>query len=486
MIDRRNFLTLSALSATALAVSGCSKNIQTPKIDEQRAKLRERVKGKKTRIVIVGGGFGGLNTASAIKQNDANDEIEVVVIEKNPYYFACPMSNTLLSGHPDFKKENFIFNYRKVQLNYGYEVLHAEVNDIDTNEQKVFTNKEVISYDYLVLAPGIEYNYKVEFPHWSDAKIARAKLEAPGGLISDAGVEHSILLEQLEEFKERGAEGEIVIIPQRTKIFSSLEKSHAHKSVVRCAPASYERACMIGDWIKRNNLVGKTKVVVLDSSISPQAKPAAFNQVFEDLYEGIVEYVGGFELMDVDFDTKEILYRDIDDDLNYIVARRKYDVLNLIPIQKASSVIEMADIKTNSWGGALLDPRKLTSLSDSNIYVVGDNAVLANTKNISVPPAAQSAYSLGKEVGAIIASRVIKKEQIELDSLMVGCSSMISTQPTKLGINIMKEFGFDKNNEMWIRETLELNEDKKYYDESGGEGLVGWFEAITGDTFASY
>lgn len=485
MLDRRKFLTLSALSATALAISGCNKKIEAPQIEKQRAKLSERVKDK-NRVVVIGGGFGGLNTASTIKQNDPDNEIEVIVIEKNPYYFACPMSNTLLSGHPDFKKENFLFNYRKAQLSYGYEVLHAEVEAIDRAAQKVFTNREAISYDYLVLAPGIEYDYKIEFPSWSDAKIARAKLEAPGGLISDAGVEHTILLEQLEEFKERGGEGEIVIIPQRTKIFSSLEKSVAHKSVVRCAPASYERASMIGDWIKRNDLVGKAKVVVLDSSLSPQAKPEAFNQVFEDFYEGVVEYVGGFELLDVDFDSKEILYRDIDDDLNYIVSRRKYDILNLIPIQKASSVVKMADIKTNSWGGALLDPRRLTSLSDSRIYAVGDSAVLANGKNISIPPAAQSAYSLGKEAGAIIANRALKKKDIELDSLVVGCSSMVSTQPLKVGINIMKEFGFDKNNEMWIRETLELNKDGKYYDESGGEGLVGWFEAITGDTFGLF
>ncbi|WP_295048913.1 FAD/NAD(P)-binding oxidoreductase [Sulfurimonas sp.] len=93
----------------------------------------------------MGGGFGGLNTASAIKQNDLNNHIEVLVIEKNPYYFVCPVSNTLLSGHSDFKKENFLFNYRKVQLSYGYEVLHAEVNSIDKTEQKVFTNKEAIS-----------------------------------------------------------------------------------------------------------------------------------------------------------------------------------------------------------------------------------------------------------------------------------------------------------------------------------------------------
>ncbi|HIP03236.1 MAG TPA: hypothetical protein EYG75_06935 [Campylobacterales bacterium] len=53
--------------------------------------LEKQLKANKTkqRVVIVGGGFGGLNTASAIKQNDPKDEIEVIVLEKTNLLCLC-------------------------------------------------------------------------------------------------------------------------------------------------------------------------------------------------------------------------------------------------------------------------------------------------------------------------------------------------------------------------------------------------------------
>ena len=198
-MNRRNFLSISGATAVALTTIGCSST--TPQASSKKTSILEtplRAKRVKKRVIIVGGGFGGLNTASAIKQNDLEDKIEVIVLEKNSTYFACPMSNTLLSGDASFKKENFLFNYVNAQLEYNYEVINTEVIDIDRTKQEVATTQGVMEYDYLVLAPGIAYNYKVEFPHWSDAKIREAQLKAPGGLISDSGVEHSILLDQLE------------------------------------------------------------------------------------------------------------------------------------------------------------------------------------------------------------------------------------------------------------------------------------------------
>jgi len=462
--------------------------VQTKNILEKQLKANKT----KQRVVIVGGGFGGLNTASAIKQNDPKDEIEVIVLERNPTYFVCAMSNTLLSGDKAFKKENFIFDYTNVQLEYKIDVINAEVLDIDREKKSVSTTQGILEYDYLVLAPGISYDYKVEFPTWSDAKIKKAQLQAPGGLISDSGVEHSILISQLEKFKANGGKGEIVIIPPRTKLFIDLNKSVKHKSLMRCKPAAYERAYMIGDWIKRNDLVGKAMVVILDGSPRPQAKSAAFEQVFEEEYKGIIDYIGGFDLMDVDFDKKEITFRDIDDDAEYIKATRTYDVLNLMPIQNASPLIKMAGLETNSWGGAILKPKKMYSVTDDKVFVVGDSAVFKKgvfkdnpKKKGGAPAAAQTAYSLGKEAGHLIAERILKNKDNDLVTFSASCFSMVTTMPDKLGISITKDFSYDEKGTMIIDEKVPMV-DGKYYNKIGGEGLLGWFEGVTADTFAKF
>jgi hypothetical protein len=341
------------------------------------------------------------------------------------------------------------------------------------------------------MAPGIEYNYEVEFPHWSDEKIRQAKLEAPGGLISDSGVEHSILIEQLNAFKESGGEGVIAIVPPRVKLIKSVEESVTFKSLQRCKPAPYERACMIANWIKKNNLVGKAKVMILDSSARPQAKAPAFESVFSELYSDVIEYVGGFDLLDVDFDKKEITYRSINDDADYIKATMNYDVLNLIPLQKASSLITMAGIDTNVWGGAVLAKNRFYTKTDDKIYVLGDSAFYGkgsfrdNPKQKGgIPAAAQTAYSSSKVAGEMIAKRILKNVDEPIKKISASCFSMVKAQDKKEGIAIYKDFEFTKDG--FIIDESVPKVDGKYYNKNAGIGLVGWYKAITGDTFATY
>lgn len=496
-MKRRTFIGFAGISTMA-ALSGCAtkkENLVSEKSSIQKNRLNKtnntiRPKTKK-RVVIIGGGFAGLNVASSIILNDPNKDIEVIVLEKNRHYFACPMSNTLLSGDPQFKRENFEFGYVNVQKEYNYEVLHTEVVGIDRESQEVITSLGSLEYDYLVMAPGIEYNYEVEFPHWSDEKIRQAKLEAPGGLISDSGVEHSILIEQLNAFKEAGGEGVIAIVPPRVKLIKSLEESVKFKSLQRCKPAPYERACMIANWIKKNDLVGKAKVVILDSSARPQAKAPAFESVFREEYSDVIDYVGGFDLLDVDFDKKEITYRSINDDADYIKATMSYDVLNLIPLQKASSLISMAGLKTNVWGGAVLAKNRFYTKTDDKIYVLGDSAFYGkgiyrdNPKQKGgIPAAAQTAYSSAKIAGKMIAKRILKNVDVSIKKISASCFSMVKAQGEKEGIAIYKDFEFTKDG--FIIDESVPKVDGKYYNKNAGIGLVGWYEAITGDTFATY
>ena len=493
-MNRRTFLNIAGIGSASL-LAGCTntapKTPKTLRIATNRS--LEPIKPKQSkRVVIVGGGFGGLNTAAAIKQNDPGNSIEVIVVERNPHYFACPMSNTLLSGDPRFTRDMFLFDYVNAQREYGYEVMQAEVVGIDRETRQVHTSQGALEYDFLVLAPGIEYNYEAEFPRWSPEKIRRARMEAPGGLISDVGVEHSILIRQLEAFKAQGGEGVIAIVPPRLNFTRDLQTTEAHSSVQRCKPAPYERACMIGNWIRRNNLVGKAKVVILDNSTRPQAKPAAFEQVFEELYSGIIEYRGGFDLMDVDFDKQEIIYRDINDEAEYVKATIRYDILNLIPVQRASSLISLAGLKSNSWGGAVLAKRNFYSVTDDRVYVIGDSAFYGKgsfkdnpEKKAGVPAAAQTAYSTAVEAGRMIADRLLKNVDNPVETFTASCFSMVrSDASVRLGIAIEKEFHFDEKG-MTVTERIP-KENGKYYTADAGEGIVGWFDAVTGATFARF
>ena len=80
-MKRRAFVELG-LSGLSLGILGC--------------KQREQLGLAKAHVVVVGGGFGGLNAARALRR--LAPELAVTLIEPNPRPYACPGSNAVIAG----------------------------------------------------------------------------------------------------------------------------------------------------------------------------------------------------------------------------------------------------------------------------------------------------------------------------------------------------------------------------------------------------
>jgi NADH:ubiquinone reductase (H+-translocating) len=106
------------------------------------------------RVVIVGGGFGGLFATRAL----AGAPVSVTLIDKRNYHLFRPMlyqvATGLLSADQIAGPLRSILNQQK-----NVEVLLDEVSGIDTQKRLVHLKQHVIPYDFLVLATGIQYNY---------------------------------------------------------------------------------------------------------------------------------------------------------------------------------------------------------------------------------------------------------------------------------------------------------------------------------------
>src|SRR5436190_2601174 len=106
------------------------------------------------RVVIVGGGFGGLYAARGL----ARSPVSVTVIDKHNYHLFRPMlyqvATGLLSADEIAAPIRSILRKQK-----NVDVLMAEVTGVDSEKQTVETLNGKISYDYLILATGITYNY---------------------------------------------------------------------------------------------------------------------------------------------------------------------------------------------------------------------------------------------------------------------------------------------------------------------------------------
>ncbi len=365
-MNRRDTFKLAGVAAAAAAM---------PSMAMASGKAAAKKASGKS-VVIVGGGFGGLTMAKALRKKDKN--IEVTVIEKNNIFMACPFSNTLLGGLDGVTLDTFVGDYYQPAAKHDYCFVHATVTAIDRKAKTVTTTNGDFAYDILVLSPGIAYDYEKQFPTWSKEKIAEVSQACPAALIP--GNEHIALKRQLDNMDD----GNVIIVPPA-------------KGKFRCPPAPYERTSMVANYMKNEGIKGK--VIVLDTRGGKFAKGKAFKESWDDLFPDIIDYKGLTEVVDVDTAAKTITYKVFAnaDDEKGVTKTEKYEVCNLIPINKCSPVIAMSGVETNASGYALMDGYSFKSKTDSNIYVVGDAVTHA------IPPSGQTAiWAAHRAAGQIV------------------------------------------------------------------------------------
>lgn len=107
------------------------------------------------RVVIVGGGFGGLTLARRLAKSK---DFQVVLVDKNNYHQFQPLFyQVAMAG---LEPSSIVFPFRKVfQNNKNVFVRLAKVLAVRPEEQEVETDIGSLRYDYLVLAIGADTNW---------------------------------------------------------------------------------------------------------------------------------------------------------------------------------------------------------------------------------------------------------------------------------------------------------------------------------------
>ncbi|MBN3960837.1 NAD(P)/FAD-dependent oxidoreductase [Nostoc sp. NMS8] len=105
-------------------------------------------------VVIVGGGFGGLYTAKALKKANVN----VTLIDKRNFHLFQPLLYQVATG--TLSPADISAPLRSVfSKSKNTKVLLGEVNDIDPKAQQVILGDEVVPYDTLIVATGVNHSY---------------------------------------------------------------------------------------------------------------------------------------------------------------------------------------------------------------------------------------------------------------------------------------------------------------------------------------
>jgi NADH dehydrogenase len=109
----------------------------------------------KKHVVIVGGGFAGINAARVLGNKP---DIEITLIDRKNYHLFQPLlyqvaMAALGEGDIAAPLRNMLANYRNITVFKGI------VKSVDIEKKTIVTDFREITYDYLILACGVQHHY---------------------------------------------------------------------------------------------------------------------------------------------------------------------------------------------------------------------------------------------------------------------------------------------------------------------------------------
>jgi len=105
-------------------------------------------------VVIVGGGFGGLYAAQALKKAP----VKVTLIDKRNFHLFQPLLYQVATG--GLSAGDISSPLRAVLSRHkNTQVLMGEVTDVDPKQQTLRLNNQELSYDTLIVATGVSHHY---------------------------------------------------------------------------------------------------------------------------------------------------------------------------------------------------------------------------------------------------------------------------------------------------------------------------------------
>ena len=416
-IDRRHFIagvaSTAALAGCATSPSGSGApsvaGLQAAPMPAFIGQSTQKLmpKGKAPRVVICGGGWGGLTTAANLRK--LAPQVEVVLIDRNPNFFSSPLSNMWLVGMLD--GELLSHDYQRASQQLGWHFVQAEVEGVDRAQRRVTTSIGTLDYDWLVLAPGIRYNYEAWFGNDRRAADA-ARQRFPSAYASNS--EFLTIKRSLQAFKG----GELVMtLPPPPQ---------------RCPPSPYERACLIGWYMKTNKIKGH--ITILDHKPAIMPIGGGYKAAFEQLYKDYITYVPNAHVQEVDPFNKRI---------RTAAGDQKFDHAILMAPHQAGDLAWLAGtVGANSNGWAEVDQLTMQVAGDERAFVIGDAIQAVSSLPFRYyPKSAHIANRLGRIVAYQISERLAGRtpEKRLPDNL---CYMVVNGSPGE-ALNVQFDYDFD-------------------------------------------
>jgi len=387
---RRNFMAFAAGAGALAAV--------TP---ARAAKVKTNAK-----IVILGAGAAG--AALANRLTDRLDGAQITIVDGRKEHWYQPGLTLVATG---LKPANYTVSQTTDWLPGEVTLKAAYATNIDPEAKKVsIEGGEVLDYDYLIVALGIELNY-AGIEGMDTSLIGK---DGIGSLY--AGPEAAAKTwEAASKFAAEGGEG----------LFTR------PGTALKCAGAPIKHTFLMEDIAKREGGRSKANITYFAHNKALFGVPIVAEKIRMVMGQRGINTEYEHVVSAIDPGAKTVTFSTPDGDYD-----RDYDYIHIVPPQQAPKVFRDSGlaIEASEQGWAEVHKHSLRHLRYGNVFAVGDVAGV---------PKGKTAASVKWQVPVVEEQLVAQIQGKESDASYNGYTSCPLI--TKIGRAMLIEFDYDNN-----------------------------------------
>lgn len=378
-------------------------------------KSLKQMDNKKTKIVIIGGGTGGIMVAARLKKIRAH--VDITIVEPADTHWYQPAWTLVGAGTYDMKKTA---KPMSELMPKGVTWVKDYATGFKPKENKISTAKNgELSYDFLVVSPGLVM----------DTSLIEGLTEALGhGVVCSNYTDPEHTWEVIRNFNG----GQAIFTQPVTPI--------------KCGGAPQKIAYLAADYFRMHNTASRTKVsFVTPGSVIFGVKPIA-DRLMKVVQRYGIDFKPFYAPIKIDGPNRKITFKHIGPKDNLCVVNDDgstdflphpdevsldFDMLHLAPPQTAPKFIKESSL-VNAAGWLDVNINTLQHVNYPNIFGLGDVAAL---------PTAKTGAAIRKQVPVLIANLMHLIKHNTLDKkIYEGYSSCPLV--TGYGKMILAEFNY--------------------------------------------
>lgn len=369
-------------------------------------------------ILIIGGGNAGVSVASQLLIK--NPKLEIGVIEPSEKHYYQPAWTLAGGGAFDITKTE---RTQASVMPKGVAWIKDKVKSFSPESNSVsLINDEAITYDYLVVAPGIQLN-------WKDVKGLEESL-GKNGVTSNYSFKYA---------------------PYTFELIKNLNKGkaifHNPHTPVKCGGAPHKIMYLAADYFRKNGVLNNIDIQYWSGGPKLFAVPKYEKTLLEVVKRGNIKLNFLERLEEIDGANKRAKFVGFGESNKEVETWVEYDMIHVTPPQSAPDFIKSSPL-ANAGGWVDVDKHTLQHPKFKNIFTLGDASGLPTSKTGAA--IRKQAPVLVDNLLSVISNKPLTAKYTGYTScpLVTGYGKLVLAE-FDYDNNPMETFPFDQSKERW-------------------------------------